>query len=134
MLSKGIKDEEKEQVDKALNQLLTWSYIPEEWQKQDREKFSLHLKQQLDYTLNELLAAENDDFKKHLNKKKFDFDLYEKLADLFQQIIDLETPAHQALLAEKIIFIYETAQEESKTFSFDLVQKISATQKYLSNS
>lgn len=134
MLSKGLRDEEKEQVNKAFNALLTWEYIPEEWQKQDREKYSLYLKQQLDYTLNELISVEKRDLKDKLIQKHFDFELYLKLGEVLEQIIDLEPAKNRALIAEKIIFIYQVAQEESKTFSFELVQKINATKKYLSNS
>lgn len=131
MLSKGLRDEKKEEINKAFNALLTWEYIPQEWQKQDREKYSLYLKQQLDYSLNELISAEKRDLKDKLIQKHFDFDLYLKLGEVLEQIIDLETAENRAVLAEKIIFIYQVAQDESKTFSFELVQKIKATKKYL---
>ena len=131
MLSKGLRDEEKEAIDKALSLLLTWEFIPEKWKLHNREQFNIKLKQLIGFALDELIFIENKNLKETLQEKNFDFDLYEKLADTLQQVIVLEEQKNQPNLAEKIILIYKTAQEESKTFSFNLIQKISATEKYL---
>ncbi|SHI85709.1 hypothetical protein SAMN04488096_105120 [Mesonia phycicola] len=131
MLSKGLKDEKKEEVDKALNSLLTWDFIPQNWDAQQRDQISKKIQQILGFNLDEIISTETNIFINTLQQKNFDFEMYEKLADLLQQIITLEAPENQTFLAEKIILIYKTAQEESKTFSFNLVQKISETTKYL---
>jgi len=131
MLSKGLKDEKKEEIDKALNALLAWNFIPQNWETQQREQFSKKIQQILGFTWDEIISTETNTFKNTLRQKSFDFEMYEKLADLLQQIIVLESTENQPFLAKKIILIYKTAQEESKTFSFSLVQKISETTKYL---
>jgi len=129
MLSKGLKDEKKQEIEKALNVLLNWSFIPENWQK-DREYFSLKLKEQLGYSLDELIFINENNLKEAFLHKNFDVESYEKLADVLGKLLPFEKQENQKPLAEKIIFIYETAQEESKIFSFDRIQKINATKKY----
>ena len=77
-----------------------------------------------------IIETNGDILLEKLHTQNLSFENYEQLGDLLLKIIEVESKENQSELAEKTIAIYEYAQLESKTFSFDLIQKIQKAQSY----
>ncbi len=66
----------------------------------------------------------SDDLLERLKNADFEFSHYEQFGDLLLNAIPMEPEEKESLLATHAAAVYETAQKESKTFSFGLIQKI----------
>ena len=119
MLTKGLRDEENERINNVLKQLISLTYIPEDWNLAD-------LDSQLKYlalTFEDVLKFSSEETIQHLEKLHFDWANAELFADFLVQISN--NYKEKAKLRLKAIAVYDYVQRESKTFSFDIFNKIS---------
>lgn len=121
MLTKGLRDEENERINNVLKQLISLTFIPEDWNLNDLDN---QLKN-LALTMEDVLKFSSEEIIQHLEKLHFDWANAELFADFLIQISNNyeEEKAHLRL---KAIAVYDYVQRESKTFSFDIFNKISS--------
>ncbi len=131
MLSKGLRDEEKEEIDRALSTMQEMGFVPGLWEKEQRELLNEKLKKILDLSLNDIETTTTEDLLERLKNKGFEFSHYENFGDLLIKTIPLEPQEKEVALASHAIAVYEAAQKESKMFSFGLMQKINNAKSYL---
>jgi len=120
MLTKGLRDEENERINNVLKQLISLTFIPEDWN-------SIDLDNQLKYlalTMDDVLKFSSEEMIQHLEKLHFDWANTELFADFLVQISN-NYKEEKAQLRLKAIAVYDYVQRESKTFSFDIFNKIS---------
>lgn len=121
MLTKGLRDEENERINNVLKQLISLTYIPEDWNLNDLDK---QLKN-LALTMDEVLKFSLEEMIQHLEKLHFDWANAELFADFLVQISN-NYEEKKTQLRLKAIAVYDYVQRESKTFSFDIFNKISS--------
>lgn len=120
MLTKGLRDEENERINNVLKQLISLTYIPEDWNLND-------LDNQLKYlalTMENVIKFSSEEMIQHLEKLHFDWPNAEMFADFLVQV-STNYEEEKAQLRVKAVAVYEFVQKESKTFSFDIFNKIS---------
>lgn len=120
MLTKGLRDEENERINNVLKQLISLTYIPEDWNLND-------LDNQLKYlalTMENVIKFSSEEMIQHLEKLHFDWPNAEMFADFLVQV-STNYEEEKAQLRVKAVAVYEHIQRESKTFSFDIFNKIS---------
>jgi hypothetical protein len=119
MLSKGLRDEKKVKIDAMLSTLLSMIFVPKFWTIED----TILIDNQLAYfdlrtiILNQI---EEKDLILLLDKHEMDWIQKEQFAD-FMVAFSKKNPFD---LVEKAIAIYEHVQSGSKTFSFEIFNKI----------
>ena len=121
MLTKGLRDEENERINNVFKKLISLTYIPEDWNLND-------LDNQLKYlalTMDDVLKFSSEETILHLEKLHFDWANAELFADFLVQISNKKKKKKEQLRT-KAIAIYDYVQRESKTFSFDIFNKISS--------
>lgn len=121
MLTKGLRDEENERINNVFKKLISLTYIPEDWNLND-------LDNQLKYlalTMDDVLKFSSEETIQHLEKLHFDWANAELFADFLVQISN-NYGEEKAQLRTKAITVYDYIQRESKTFSFDIFNKISS--------
>ncbi|WP_417884682.1 hypothetical protein [Zunongwangia sp.] len=123
MLSKGLRDEKNEEIDKIIASLLELGFLPDEWRK-IRNILNSKLKEGLGLSFDEIEQLSQEKLMEVLASLKLEASQYESLADVLLNSIPLEAEEKQSDLARKTLCIYQTSQEISKTFSFSLTQKI----------
>ena len=119
MLTKGLRDEENERINNVLKQLISLTYIPEDWNLNDLNN---QLKN-LALTMEDVLKFSSEEMVQHLEKLHFDWANAELFADFLVHISN-NYEEEKAQLRLKAIAVYEYVQRESKTFSFDIFNKI----------
>jgi len=124
MLSKGLKDEEKEKISELFNSMLNLEFVPDLWKNEQRQKLSDNLKKILDITLDYVEYQSTEVLLEKLKSADFEFSHYEQFGDLLLKINSFEAEDQKIQLAKKAIVVYETAQQENKIFSIGLIQKI----------
>lgn len=124
MLSKGLRDEEKEKISELFNSMLALEFLPDLWKNEQRQKLSDNLKKILDLTLDDVENSITEDLLAKLKFAEFEFSQYEQFGDLLLKSIPFEPEGKKMQLAKKAVAVYETAQQESKIFSLGLIQKI----------
>lgn len=124
MLSKGLRDEEKKKIDDAFIALLDIEFVPNLWENEQRNKLNEKLQAMLNITLDAIENMTSEALLEKLKAADFEFRHYEQFGDLMLRAIPLEPEEKESLLATHTAAVYETAQKESKTFSFGLIQKI----------
>lgn len=121
MLNKGLRDEENERINNVLKQLIALTHVPENWNLSDLDNqlkmLCLTLENLVDFEAGQLIAQ--------LEKLHFDWTNTEQFADFLKQ---LSTQAAYSTLKGKAVAVYHYIQTESKTFSFDIFNKINALQ------
>ncbi|UFH36303.1 hypothetical protein [Flavobacterium acetivorans] len=119
MLNKGLRDQESIRIDNVLKTLHSLVFVPKFWNIEDT---SLIDNQLTDFGLSTtvLIEMEQNDLIKLLLKLQLDWKQQEQFAD-FMIAFSKENPFD---LTEKAIVIYEYIQSESKTFSFEIFNKI----------
>lgn len=117
-LNKGLRDEESERISTILKKLQELLYVPD-FEKESIEgqlKFlGLSLETLLDFSCEELIG--------HLEKFHFDWENAEQFADL---LVNLSSKLNEKNLQEKALAVYNYIQSESKTFSFEIFNKIAS--------
>lgn len=119
MLTKGLRDEENERINNVFKQLIALTYIPEDWNLNELDKYLKYLA----LTLDDVLKFSSEESIQHLEKLHFDWANTELFADFLVQISN-NYEQEKAQLRLKAIAVYEYVQRESKTFSFDIFNKI----------
>ncbi|MBA9073426.1 hypothetical protein GGR22_001552 [Flavobacterium gossypii] len=121
MLTKGLRDEENERINTILKQLISLTYIPENWNLDELDNQLKHLA----LTFESLSSFSSDELIQHLEKFHFDWTNAEQFAD-FLVLLSARAEESKIGLKEKAVAVYEYIQKESKTFSFDIFNKITA--------
>ncbi|MDT0675304.1 hypothetical protein [Autumnicola musiva] len=124
MLRKGFKDEEEQKRNEVFDDLLEWEMVPDFWEKEQRKKLNNRLKEKFDLDLQKLEKSAPKEVVKILKEKEFSPSNFEKLGDLFLKLSEVEPVELESSLAQKALVLYEYSQQESKIFSFSLIQKI----------
>ncbi|WP_300565387.1 hypothetical protein [Flavobacterium sp.] len=122
-LTAGLRDEENERINNILKRLIGLDYVPENGNATMDEILSglgLNMQTLLDENPGEIIL--------HLQKLHFDWTNAEQFAD-FLTTLSKKLPEAKLRLQEKAIEIYNYIQMESKTFSFEIYNKIEATKK-----
>jgi hypothetical protein len=119
MLSKGIRDEKKVKIDNMLTTLLSLVFVPKFWNIEDTGVIDNQL---TDLGLSTVILCEisETDLITLLSGYGFDWEDKERFADFlvtFSNNIQFDFSA-------KAIAIYNHIQMESKTFSFDISNKL----------
>ena len=124
MLSKGVRDEESIRIDNVLKTLLSIVFVPKALTEKDTiaienqlKKWRLNTKNLVDFTSKDLME--------HLLKFHLNWNHLEQFADF---LVHLSNKT-QVDFSEKAIEIYHYVQLESKTFSFEIYNKIEAIKK-----
>jgi hypothetical protein len=131
MLSKGLRDEEKEKINELFNSMLNIEFVPDLWKNEQRRLLSDNLKKILDLSLDDVEIQSNEVLLTKLKSADFEFSHYEQFGDLLLKSIPLESEDQKIQLAKKAVIVYEAAQQESKIFSFGLIQKINKAKSLL---
>lgn len=121
MLTKGLRDEENERINNILKQLISLTYIPEDWNLEELDNQLKHL----GLTFEILSSFTPDELIQHLERFHFDWTNAEQFAD-FLVLLSSRTEESRIDLKQKAVAVYEYVQKESKTFSFDIFNKISS--------
>lgn len=119
MLNKGVRDEKKVKIDNMLSTLLSLVFVPKFWNIEDT---SLIDSQLTDFDLTTVIIdqIEEKDLIQLLDKYEMDWGQKEQFADF----LIAYSKNNQFDFSAKAITIYEHIQLESKTFSFDIINKI----------
>lgn len=125
MLSKGFRDEEKEKLSEVFTALLDLEFVPDLWKNEQRKKLDEQLNTLTGLDLNEIANMPEEELLERLKERSFGFVQYEQFGDLLLKIGAMEDEETEKKLAQKALTVYEYSQQESKTFSFGLIQKIS---------
>lgn len=115
-VSFGLRDKDNEKINAVLKQLVAITHVPENWNEIDVEE---HL-QNIELTMQSLLALSTDNLLKHLAEYHFDFENLELLADWLSALYKKQGFD----LKDKAIAIYNFIQRESKMFSFEIAGKV----------
>ncbi|MGA9327113.1 MAG: hypothetical protein WBV47_13770 [Salegentibacter sp.] len=124
MLSKGLRDEENQKMNRLLNEALEMEFVPDLWKNQQREALNRKLQETLNLTLEDIENSNPEELLKKLQDEEFSFANYEQFGDLMMKLLPREAAENQPKLAKTAVAVYEFAQRESQTFSFSLIQKI----------
>lgn len=130
MLTKGFKDEEQKKLDQLFNTGLQLEFVPDLWKSEQRRKVDNILQKTVNATLDDIENLSTEDMLQRLKAQNLNFSNYEHFADLLMKIIPVEE-SHRPSLARNAVTVYEAAQQESKTFSFGLIQKIADAKKLM---
>jgi hypothetical protein len=122
MLNKGLRDQESIRIDNILRTLHSLVFVPKFWNAEDisiideqLKGFGLNLQRTIDINEDELIIL--------LQRCHLDWNQQEQFAD-FLVNISKENPFD---LRAKALAIYNYIQAESKTFSFEIFNKIAST-------
>jgi len=121
MLNKGLRDQESIRIDNILKVLHSLTFVPKFWNLEDL----LHLENELkDLGMNIESLSDFDEKQliSHLERLHFDWNHFEIFAD-FLMVLSKES---QFDFTQKAIAIYDYVQKESKTYSFEIFNKLVA--------
>ena len=124
MLSKGLKDEENQKINELVGRLIDLEFVPELYESEQKSKVNGLLFEQLGFKISDLESWPSEELLKRLKELNFDFSNLEMFGDFLLKIIPFEAEQHESHLAKSAIAVYESAQIESKTYSFGLIQKL----------
>lgn len=122
MLNKGLRDEESIRIDNMLKTLLSIVFVP----KMFTEEGKINIEKQLgilDLNNQNLIEMDSNELLERLIYRRLDWNNLEQFADFligFSKTLGMQHPN----LPEKAIAIYNYIQQESKTFSFGISNKI----------
>lgn len=119
-LNKGLRDEESERISNILKKLNELIYVLDF----EKDKIEDQLKL-IGLNLETLLNFSSQNLVSHLEKFHFDWENAEKFADLVIVFSD-KLPENKSNLKEKALAVYIYIQSESKTFSFEIFNKIAS--------
>ena len=119
MLNKGLRDQESIRIDNVLKTLLSLFFVPKFWNLEDTALVENELKD-LGMNIQSLVDFTEKDLITHLLRCHLDWNQLEQFAD-FLVISSKENPFD---FSEKAIAIYNYIQQESKTFSFEIDNKV----------
>ena len=119
MLNKGVRDEKKVKIDNMLSTLLSLVFVPKFWNIEDTSLID-HQLTDFDLTTVILDQIEEKDLILLLDKYEMDWTQKEQFADFLiaysiNNLFDFSA---------KAIAVYNHIQIDSKTFSFEIFNKI----------
>lgn len=119
MLNKGLRDQESIRIDNLLKKLMSLVYVPKFWNLEDLLYLENELKD-LGMNIESLTEFSEAELIIHLERLHFDWNQLEQFADFLinsskENLFDF---------SKKAIAIYNYIQQESKTFSFEIFNKI----------
>lgn len=117
MLSKGMQNEQDQRINSILEKLMTLTFVPDPEGIQNIEVY-LH---KLGMSFQDLKEFSSEELNAHLRKFNFGWDHFERFADLL-----LVWSSNEGLIGfkEKAKGMYLYIQSESKSFSFEIMNKI----------
>ena len=121
MLNKGLRDQETTRIDNILKVLHSLTFVPKFWNLEDLLLLENGLK---DLGMNvEILSDFNEEqLISHLERLHFDWNHFEIFADFLMAL----SKESQFDFTQKAIAIYDYVQQKSKTFSFEIFNKVAA--------
>lgn len=119
MLNKGLRDEKKVKIDNMLSTLLSLVFVPKFWNIEDT---SLIDSQLTDFDLTTVIIdqIEEKDLIQLLDKYEMDWEQKEQFADF----LIAYSKNNQFDFSAKAMAVYNHIQIDSKTFSFEIINKI----------
>lgn len=117
-LNKGLRDEESERISNILKKLNELLYVPDFGKDEIEDQLKL-----IGLNLETLLDFSSEKLVLHLDKFHFDWENAEQFADLLI-VFSNKLPENKSNLKEKALAVYNYVQSESKTFSFEIFNKI----------
>lgn len=121
MLNKGLRDQETIRIDNILKILNSLTFVPKFWNLEDLLLLENELKD-LGMNVESLSDFKEEQLISHLERLHFDWNHFEIFADF---LIALSKES-QFDFSGKAIAIYDYVQQESKTFSFEIFNKLAA--------
>jgi hypothetical protein len=121
MLNKGVRDEKKVKIDNMLSTLLSLVFVPKFWNVEDTGLIDNQLTH-FGLTTVILDQIEEKDLISLLDKYNMDWGQKEQ----FAHFLIAFSKENSFDLSEKAIAIYEHIQSGSKTFSFQIFNKIAS--------
>jgi len=131
MLSKGLRDEENQKINELVGRLIDLEFVPEFYETEQRSKANGLLFEHLGFKISDLESWSSEELLVKLKELDFDFSNLEEFGDFLLKIIPFEDGQHESHLAASAVAIFEYIQEESKTFSFNIIQKINEAKSFL---
>jgi hypothetical protein len=122
MLNKGLRDQESIRIDNILKKLMSLVYVPKFWNLEDLLYLDNDLKD-LAMNFESLTNFNEEELIVHLHRLNLDWSQLELFADFLVAF----SKENQFDFSQKAIFLYNYIQQESKTFSFGILNKIAAT-------
>ncbi|TRX32054.1 hypothetical protein FNW52_17805 [Flavobacterium sp. ZT3R18] len=119
MLNKGLRDQESIRIDNVLKKLMSLVYVPKFWNLEDLLYVENELKD-LGMNIESLRDFDEKELIAHLERLHFDWNHFELFADFLIAF----SKESQFDFSQKAIAIYNYIQQESKTFSFGISNKI----------
>ena len=121
MLNKGLRDQESIRIDNILKVLHSLTFVPKFWNLEDLLYLENELKD-LGMNVESLRDFDEKELITHLERLHFDWNHFELFADFLLAF----SKESQFNFQEKAIAIYDYVQQESKTFSFEIFNKLAA--------
>jgi len=121
MLNKGLRDQEATRIDNILKVLHSLTFVPKFWNLEDLLILENELKD-LGMNVESLTNFSQEELIVHLLRLHFDWNHFEIFADFLMAL----SKESQFDFTQKAISIYDYVQQESKTFSFEIFNKITA--------
>ena len=121
MLNKGLRDQESIRIDNILKVLHSLTFVPKFWNLEDTSLIDNQLKD-FGLSVESLINATEKDLITLLMRCHLDWNQLEQFADFLVKS-SKENPFD---FSEKAIAIYNYIQLESKTFSFEIFNKLAA--------
>jgi hypothetical protein len=121
MLNKGLRDQESIRIDNVLKKLMSLVYVPKFWNLEDLLYLENELKD-LGMNIESLGDFKEEELITHLERLHFDWNHFELFADFLITF----SKESQFDFSQKAIAIYNYIQQESKTFSFGISNKIAS--------
>jgi len=119
MLNKGLRDQESIRIDNILKKLMSIVYVPKFWNLEDLNQIEEQLKG-FGLNIETLVEMPANDLVTLLMQNHLDWAQLEQFAD----VLVILSKENQFQFTEKAIVIYNYIQQESKTFSFGILNKI----------
>lgn len=111
------KDETEQRIISVLQKLSGITFVPENW----NESVFWTTLGETGLSKNDVLEKEENLFFQQLIDLQFPWEQMEKLADI---LVSLDTKHPNQLLKERAKHLYQFIQNESKMFSFEIMNKI----------
>jgi hypothetical protein len=121
MLNKGLRDQESIRIDNILKVLNSLTFLPKFWNLEDLLLLENELKD-LGMNIESLRDFDEKQLISHLERLHFDWKHFEIFADFLMAL----SKESQYDFYKKAIAIYDYVQQESKTFSFEIFNKLAA--------
>jgi len=119
MLNKGLRDQESIRIDNILKVLQSLTFVPKFWNLEDLLLLENELKD-LGMNIETLNDFDEKQLISHLERLHFDWNHFEIFADFLIAF----SKENSFDLTDKAIAVYNHIQVESKTFSFEIFNKI----------